>query len=138
LDLCSSWVSYFPDGVLGRAVGLGMNKDELKANPHLNEYVVQDLNLVPTLPFPDNSFDYVTCAVSVDYITTPLEVFREIRRVLVPGGTAIMSFSNRCALWGMHEHQQLYSAELCRALQVLSFQGYKHMDQYKRYGRMCR
>lgn len=31
----------------------------------------------------------------VDYLNKPLEVFREIRRVLRPGGKAIMSMSNR-------------------------------------------
>ncbi len=38
----------------------------------------------------------LVCAVSVDYLTKPLEVFREVHRVLKPGGLAIMSFSNRC------------------------------------------
>merc|ERR1712176_901382 len=62
----------------------------------LTEWRVQDLNVDPKLPFPDNTFDAVTNAVSVDYLTQPLEVFREIRRVLKPGGLAVMSFSNRC------------------------------------------
>jgi ubiquinone/menaquinone biosynthesis C-methylase UbiE len=48
------------------------------------------------LPFQDNTFDVITNAVSVDYLTRPLEVFREMHRVLKPGGQAIMSFSNRC------------------------------------------
>lgn len=48
------------------------------------------------LPYEDNSFDVVTNAVSVDYLTRPLEMFREMHRVLKPGGQAIMSFSNRC------------------------------------------
>ncbi|KIY94402.1 hypothetical protein MNEG_13561 [Monoraphidium neglectum] len=72
---------------------------------HTHAQVVHDLNKDPTLPFPDASFDVVTNAVSVDYLNRPLEVFREIHRVLKPGGRAIMSFSNRCfptkaiALW---------------------------------------
>lgn len=56
----------------------------------------QDLNVDPTLPFCDESFDVVTCVVSVDYLIRPLEVFAEIARVLKPGGTCIMSMSNRC------------------------------------------
>lgn len=35
-------------------------------------------------------------AVSVDYLTRPLEVFQEMHRCLKPGGLAVMSFSNRC------------------------------------------
>ena len=49
-----------------------------------------------TLPYPDATFDVITNAVSVDYLTRPLEMFKEMQRVLKPGGVAIMSFSNRC------------------------------------------
>jgi ubiquinone/menaquinone biosynthesis C-methylase UbiE len=58
--------------------------------------------VAPSLPFSaavrsaDASFDAVTVAVSVDYLCKPKEVFAEIARVLRPGGTAYMSFSNRC------------------------------------------
>ena len=75
--------------------GMGMNAEELKANPILSEYTVQDLNKDAKLPFEDNSFDCITNTVSVDYLARPLEVFREMHRVLKPGGKAIMSFSNR-------------------------------------------
>ncbi|CAL0332216.1 unnamed protein product [Lupinus luteus] len=97
LDMCSSWVSHFPSGYKQeRVVGLGLNEEELKRNPVLTEFVVQDLNVNPTLPFEDNSFDIITNVVSVDYLTKPLDVFKEMRRTLRPGGLAIMSFSNRC------------------------------------------
>ncbi|KAJ4953078.1 hypothetical protein NE237_029910 [Protea cynaroides] len=97
LDLCSSWVSHFPAGYQQeRIVGMGMNEEELKRNPVLTEYVVQDLNFRPKLPFEDNSFDIITNVVSVDYLTKPFDVFKEMCRVLKPGGLAIMSFSNRC------------------------------------------
>ena len=48
------------------------------------------------LPPADNTFDVITNAVSVDYLNKPLEIFKEMERVLKPGGKAIMSFSNRC------------------------------------------
>ena len=48
------------------------------------------------MPFEDNTFDVVTNAVSVDYLTRPLEMMKEVNRVLKPGGLAVMSFSNRC------------------------------------------
>ncbi|TYK10776.1 S-adenosyl-L-methionine-dependent methyltransferases superfamily protein [Cucumis melo var. makuwa] len=97
LDMCSSWVSHFPAGYKQeRVVGMGMNEEELKRNPVLTEYIVQDLNVNPKLPFEDNSFDVITNVVSVDYLTKPLTVFKEMNRVLKPGGLAIMSFSNRC------------------------------------------
>ena len=56
-----------------------MNEAELKRNAQLTEYAVRDLNADPTLPYADGSFDVVTNAVSVDYLTKPLEVMREAR-----------------------------------------------------------
>ena len=75
LDICSSWVSHYPEGYkAGRVAGLGMNADELSRNPQLTEHAVQDLNADPRLPYEDNSFDVITNCVSVDYLTRPLEV----------------------------------------------------------------
>ena len=97
LDLMSSWVSHLPPEVTyGRVDGLGMNEVELKENPRLNEYVIQDLNANPKLPFADGQFDGVGCCVSIDYLTRPVEVLREVGRVLKVGSPAIISFSNRC------------------------------------------
>lgn len=97
LDMCSSWVSHYPPGYkAGRMAGLGMNEDELARNAVLTEYAVRDLNTDPRLPFEDNSFDVITNVVSVDYLNKPIEVFKEMHRVLKPNGRAIMSFSNRC------------------------------------------
>eukprot|EP00899_Mesostigma_viride_P005493 jgi/Mesvir1/14945/Mv14621-RA.1 len=97
LDVCSSWISHFPKGYKQeRIVGLGMNEPELKRNPVLTEYTVKDLNVDPTLPYEDGTFDVVVNAVSVDYLARPLEVFKEMNRVLKEGGLCAMSFSNRC------------------------------------------
>lgn len=97
LDLCSSWTSHYPKDVrLGRCTALGLNPVELAANPSKTDWVVHDLNSDPTLPFEDESFDCVTNALSVDYLTSPLEVFSDIARVLRPGGIACMAFTNRC------------------------------------------
>ena len=97
LDLMSSWVSHYPDDLESeRVAGLGMNADELRENPQLTEWVVHDLNADPVLPYGDDEFDVVTIAVSVQYMTKPIEVFGEIGRVLRPGGGCIVSFSNRC------------------------------------------
>jgi hypothetical protein len=54
-----------------------MNADELVRNKVLTDYDVKDLNADPKLPYPDNTFDVVTNAVSVDYLTRPLEVRRQ-------------------------------------------------------------
>jgi len=98
LDLCSSWISHLPEDLpLGRVVGVGMNEEELAANKQLTEYYVQDMNKKPNLNrLEDESFDVICNVVSVDYLTSPKEIFEETYRVLRPGGLALISFSNRC------------------------------------------
>jgi SAM-dependent methyltransferase len=95
LDLMGSWVSHFrrqPE----RLTVLGMNADELAANPAADATVVHDLNADPRLPFDDGAFDAVVCCVSVDYLVRPVEVFADVARVLRPGGPFVCTFSNRC------------------------------------------
>ena len=96
LDLMSSWVSHLPPEVaFARVAGLGMNAAELEANPRLDERRVQDLNQDPALPWPDASFDAVLCAVSVQYLVSPVEVFAEVARTLAPGGKLLVATSHR-------------------------------------------
>jgi len=95
LDLMSSWISHFRRAPTHLTV-LGMNRSELDANPDASTRVVHDLNADPVLPFADGSFDAAVCCVSVDYLVRPIEVFREVARVLRPGGPFVCTFSNRC------------------------------------------
>jgi FKBP-type peptidyl-prolyl cis-trans isomerase 2 len=96
LDLMSSWQSHLPTTVNPiEVVGLGLNEAELRQNPHLTGYVVHDLNQEPSLPFPSALFDAVICTVSVEYLTRPLEVLAEIKRLLKPNGLLVITFSNR-------------------------------------------
>ena len=97
LDFMSSWRSHLPEGFRAAdVVGLGMNAEEMADNPQLTRFVVHDVNRDPRLPFGDAEFDGAMCAVSVQYLTHPLRVFREVARVLRPGGPFVVSFSNRC------------------------------------------
>jgi Methyltransferase domain len=103
LDLCSSWTSHITASRvkkdLKRIVGVGMNQQELEGNPILTEWLIQDLNQWPKLDaFADASFDIVLCQLSIDYLTRPLQVLREAHRVLRPGGTIHILFSNRLFL----------------------------------------
>ncbi len=96
LDLMSSWVSHLPDKIeLSHVEGHGLNAEELSKNPRLNHYFTQDLNQNPKLPLPDQDFDAVLMAVSVQYLQYPEAVFSEICRILKPQGKVIISFSNR-------------------------------------------
>ena len=134
LDLMSSWVSHLPEEVEYAGVtGLGMNEAELRENPRLTHRVVQDLNQSPQLPFEDETFDAAGCCVSIDYLTQPVAVLRDLARVLRPGAPLVITFSNRCfptkavAIWHHLDdrgHQQLVRSYLeaaggWRDLQVL-------------------
>lgn len=115
LDLMSSWVSHLPaepDDL--QVTGLGMNASELAQNPRLAERVVHDLNREPVLPFEDRYFDAALCTVSVEYLTQPVAVLRELGRVLRPGAPAVITFSDRwfptkaIALWSeLHPFERM-------------------------------
>jgi len=117
LDICSSWVSHYPlefPKLMKRISGTGMNELELRANDQLTDFFPRNLNLNPKLPYPDESFDIVTCVVSIDYLIHPIEVLKEAHRVLRKGGKVIISQSNRCfpskaiAMWlRMNDRQHL-------------------------------
>lgn len=104
LDLMSGWRSHLPDA-LARAetIGLGMNADEMRENPQLSAFHVHDLNANPALPFPDAHFDAAVCTDGIAYLVRPVEVFREVRRVLHVGGAFTVSYSRHIfpdkAIW---------------------------------------
>jgi SAM-dependent methyltransferase len=94
LDLMSSWISHFR--VAPRRLWvLGMNGHELDANPAATDRIIHDLNADPRIPLPTESVDDAVCCASVDYLTRPVEVFRDVARVLRPGGRFVCTFSNR-------------------------------------------
>jgi hypothetical protein len=82
LDICSSWVSHYPlefKSKMKRISGTGMNALELIANDQLTDYEARNLNVNPTLPYGDSTYDFVTCVVSIDYLIHPIEVMKEVR-----------------------------------------------------------
>ena len=114
LDLMSSLYSHLPPHMDLEVTGLGMNTEELEANPVLDRHVIHDLNAQPELPFADASFDLVVCSLSIEYVTRPQALTAQIRRVLRPGGRVLISFSNRwfppkvTRLWTtLHEFERL-------------------------------
>jgi SAM-dependent methyltransferase len=96
LDLMSSYKSHMaPELAWTRLCGLGMNAEELRANDQLTDHVVHDINADPALPFGDDEFDGAVVTVSVQYMTKPIETFREVCRVLKPGAPFVVTYSNR-------------------------------------------
>ncbi|KAL9535581.1 hypothetical protein SMMN14_00552 [Sphaerulina musiva] len=121
LDFCSSWISHYPgemedmvkDGEEGKGLkitGLGMNYQELEANPILNNgRICWDLNVEPDLKVALTSstsntttnntiskFDISTSALSIDYLTSPISVLSSLLDLTNEGGSVHLVISNRC------------------------------------------
>jgi SAM-dependent methyltransferase len=116
LDLLSSWRSHWPEGFpKQRLIGLGLNAEEMADNPDLDEYVVHDVNANPCLPFVSGMFDAVLLTVSIQYLTQPVAVFRDVHRLLKPAAPFVVVFSNRMfptkavAIWRMLNDQQHFN-----------------------------
>lgn len=145
LDLMSSWQSHLPSNNY-YIIGLGLNKEEMKQNNTLNEYIIFDLNKEPSLPFKDEDFDMIVCDLSIEYVTKPFEVVKEIKRILKPDGIITFSFSNRyfppkvINLWiDLHEFERMgYVLEILlreggfKNFCTYSYRGYKrpYYDKY--------
>ena len=105
------------------------------------------MNADPTLPFADNTFDLVLCTVSVEYLVRPEGVFRDVARVLRPGGRFVVTFSNRwfppkaIKLWKeLHEFERMglvleyfKRSEKFTDLQTLSSRGWPRPESDKYY-----
>jgi SAM-dependent methyltransferase len=97
LDLMSGWIGHLPPEIpYARVVGIGTSTRELAENAFLDEWLVQDLNREPHLPFAEAEFDGATICVAIQHLTRPAEVIREVGRVLKPGAPLVVTFSDRC------------------------------------------
>ena len=108
LDLMSSWISHLPPELpLGRVAGLGMNAEELAANPALTDHLVHNLNDDLALPYPASSFDRAMIVVSIQYLINPETVLRSLREVLKTDGAVCIAMSHRLfptkAILAFHE-----------------------------------
>lgn len=117
-DLMSSWTSHLSetgDGMKDvEVIGVGLNRTELERNRVLSQCIVHDLNSEPGLPLPADHFDLAVCTASVEYLTHPIEVFRDVARTLKPGALLVVTFSERwfptkvIALWEeLHPFERL-------------------------------
>jgi hypothetical protein len=146
LDLMSSWQSHIPENIdLPEVVGLGLNKQELDKNPRLTSCFVHDLNKNTLMPFGNAEFNAIICTVSIEYLTKPFEVFRELGRILKPGGGLVVTFSNRwfppkaIRIWSqIHEFERVglvteyfLESSLFTDLSTFSVRGFPRPDHDK-------
>lgn len=96
LDLMSSWVSHLPENASYKeVVGHGLNEEELRKNPRLTRWWIQNLNKNQELPLNDESIDVVLIVAGWQYLEQPERVAAELLRVTALGGKIIVAFSNR-------------------------------------------
>ena len=72
-------------------IGLDYDLPSLKAHPNIHRRVRGDIG---TLPFVDDSFDLVTANMVVEHLASPETQFKEVHRVLSPGGMFIFHTPN--------------------------------------------
>jgi len=85
-----------------------------------------------TLAFADDFFDYVTMLAVLEHLVRPAQVFREVHRVLRPGGKFIFTTPKAKGEWIMHlyagkeglNHYHYYDREIVQELS----QGLFHME----------
>jgi SAM-dependent methyltransferase len=94
LDLMAGESSHLPDK-FERVVGLGLNLEELRVNPRVDDPVIFDLNRHEYLPFDSDEFDGAVCTASVQYMTRPGDTFAEVSRCLKVGAPFVVTFSVR-------------------------------------------
>ena len=112
MDMCTSWKSFYPKRIQDvvqagelEVYGVGLNAQEMEANKVFGDdgkrWRVLDLNRAP---YDIRSgwegeglrFDAATCVVSIDYLSKPLEVLRNVREGMKEGGKVHLVISNRC------------------------------------------
>jgi SAM-dependent methyltransferase len=78
-------------GQVARVCGVDLDP-RVTSNPHLDEARV---GRGEAIPWPDASFDLVFCDNVLEHLPDPVAVFREVRRVLRPGGLFLAKTPNR-------------------------------------------
>lgn len=115
LDVCcgtGDWTIALADAVgpTGEVTGLDFSQNMLNVGVEkVKRLGLNQVNLIHgnamELPFPDNSFDYVTIGFGLRNVPDYHQVLKEMNRVLKPGGIAVCLETSQPTLIG---YKQLY------------------------------
>jgi len=90
----ADWMTADQNRLLERtemAVGIDLDLPALKAHPGLRNRIYGDLTHIP---LRDQTFDVITANMVVEHLDRPEMVFREVRRLLRPGGLFVFHTTN--------------------------------------------
>lgn len=113
LDVCcgtADWTIALAEAVgpNGEVTGLDFSQNMLKVGKekvrHLQQVELVHGNAME-LPFPDNSFDYVTIGFGLRNVPDVMQVLKEMHRVVKPGGMVVCLETSQPTLFGF---KQLY------------------------------
>ncbi|MEX3620924.1 demethylmenaquinone methyltransferase [Viridibacillus arvi] len=116
LDVCcgtADWTINMAEAVgeTGQVTGLDFSQNMLNVGVEKTKSYPQ-VNLIQgnamELPFPDNSFDYVTIGFGLRNVPDYMQVLSEINRVLKPGGMAVCLETSQSEIPGYRQLFRLY------------------------------
>ena len=116
LDVCcgtADWTIAMAEAVgpTGEVIGLDFSQNMLKIGEEkVKELNLQQISLIHgnamELPFPDNSFDYVTIGFGLRNVPDYLQVLKEMCRVIKPGGIVVCLETSHPTMFG---YKQLFN-----------------------------
>ncbi|MGE7933371.1 demethylmenaquinone methyltransferase [Viridibacillus arvi] len=116
LDVCcgtADWTINMAEAVgeTGQVTGLDFSQNMLNVGIEKTKSYPQ-INLIQgnamELPFPDNSFDYVTIGFGLRNVPDYMQVLSEINRVLKPGGMAVCLETSQSEIPGYRQLFRIY------------------------------
>ncbi|MBF0192608.1 MAG: methyltransferase domain-containing protein [Magnetococcales bacterium] len=90
--------------------GSGCIRNTRERNADHSDRLEVQLASVLDIPYPDHTFDFVHCDGVLHHTTDPHQGFRELHRVLKPGGTMVIAVYGKGGLMNL----AIYSARLFR------------------------
>ncbi|MBS4215856.1 MULTISPECIES: demethylmenaquinone methyltransferase [Neobacillus] len=113
LDVCcgtADWTIALAEAVgpSGKVIGLDFSQNMLKVGKEkVRELGLNQVELIHgnamELPFPDNSFDYVTIGFGLRNVPDYLQVLKEMQRVVKPGGIGVCLETSQPTLIGYRQ-----------------------------------
>lgn len=105
--------------------GIDVSEDMIVKAKSLNSDTTANFQKgdISRLPFADNSFDAVVAINSLEWTESPLEVLKEMQRVVKPGGKACVGILGPTATPRTNSYRRLYGEQVvCNTMMPWEFE----------------